>query len=92
MSGKHIQKFPDHTRQSAIDALKTVSKRVIQKTAEVTSYLIGNKISNRITKVSKTSQQNNSKTITNEDDKEISKGRYMSPAERQKIIDDLRLT
>ena len=46
-----------------------------------------------ITKVSKNSQQNNSETVTNENDKEIPKGipkeRYISPEERQKIIDNL---
>ena len=45
-------------------------------------------------KVSKNSQKNNSETVTNENDKEISKEipkeRYMSPEERQKIIDNLR--
>ena len=53
--------------------------------------MIGNKIANRITKVSKNSQQNNSETITNEHDKEIPKERYISLQKRQKIIDDLRL-
>ena len=45
-------------------------------------------------KVSKNSQKNNSETVTNENHKEISKEipkeRYMSPEERQKIIDNLR--
>ena len=40
-------------KQSATDALKTTSKRVIQKTAETT--LIGNKLGNRVTKVSTSS-------------------------------------
>ena len=53
--------------------------------------MVGNKIANKITKISKTSQQNNSETVTNENDKEIPKERYKSPEERQKIIDDLRL-
>ena len=38
---------------------------------EATGDLIGNKIDNRITKVSKNSQQNNSKTVTNKNNKEI---------------------
>ena len=41
--------------------------------------------------VSKNSQQNNSETVINEHDKEIPKERYISPEERQKTIDDLRL-
>ena len=52
------QKLLDHAKQSATDPLKTSSKRVIRKTAEATGDLIGNKIANRITKVSKNSQQN----------------------------------
>ena len=39
----------------------------------------------------KDSQQNNSKTVTNKHDKEIQKERYISPEERQEIIDELRL-
>ena len=50
-------------------------KRVIQK------------IANRIKKIAKTLQ----KTVTNKNDKEMPKERYMSAEERQKIIDDLRL-
>ena len=42
-------------------------------------------------KVLKTSPQNNSETITSEHDKETSKKRQISPEERQKIIDELRL-
>ena len=56
---KYSQKFLDHPKQSATDALKTASKRVVQKTAEGTGDLIGNKIAGRITKFSKTSPQNN---------------------------------
>ena len=56
--GKNIyrQKHLDHAKQPATDALKTSSKRVLQKTAKATVELIGNKTSNRITKVSKNSQ------------------------------------
>ena len=53
--------------------------------------MIGNEIARRITKVSKTSPQNSSKTVTNDYDKEIPKERYKCPKERQKTIDDLRL-
>ena len=51
VSGKHSQKHLDHAKQSAIDALKTSSKRAIENTAGATGNLSGNKIS----KVSKTS-------------------------------------
>ena len=48
---------------------QTDSKRAIQKTAEATDDLIDNKITNKIIKVSKNSQQNNSETATNDYDK-----------------------
>ena len=85
------QKRLDHDKKSATDALKTYSKQVIQKTAEATGDLIGNQIAERITKVSKNSQQHNSETVTNEHDKEIPKEKYVSPEERLEIIDELRL-
>ena len=67
------QKLLDHAKKSATDVVKASSKRVIQKTAEATGDLIDNKIANRITKVSKDLQQNNSETVANEHDKEIPK-------------------
>ena len=68
----------------------------MQKASQATADLISNKTANRITKASRTSPQNNSETVTNEAenielDKEIPKERYISPEQRQKIIDDLRL-
>ena len=91
LSGKYSQKLPDHVKKFATDALKTTSKGVIQKTAKATGNLFGKKIADRITKVAKPLPQNNSETITNEQDKEIPKESYVSPEERQGIIDDLRL-
>ena len=44
----------------------------------------------KITRVSKNLLQNNSERFTNENDKEIPKESYVSPEERQKIIDNLR--
>ena len=43
LSSKYSQKLLDHTKQSAVDALKNNSKRAIQKTVEATGDLIGNK-------------------------------------------------
>ena len=68
------QKLLNHTNQSATDAFKTGSKRAIQKKAEATGDLIGNKIANKITKVSKNAQHSNS-----ESDEEMPKKRYISP-------------
>ena len=50
---------------------------MIQKTAEATVDLAGNKTANEITKVSKNSQQNNLETVTNENNKEIPTERYI---------------
>ena len=63
-----------HVKQSATDAFKTASKRVIHKTAEATGDLIGNKITDKITRVSKTSLQNN----LDANEEEIPKERYIS--------------
>ena len=38
-------------------------------------------MSNKITKFSKNSEQNNSETVTNQNDKEIPKERYIYPEE-----------
>ena len=54
VSSKYSQNLLDHAKQSATDALKTTSKIVIQKIAETTGYLIGNKIRGRVTEVSQT--------------------------------------
>ena len=64
--------------------LKLLQKEQFKKSAESTGYLIGNNISNKITKVQKNSQRNNSETVTIEHDQEIRKERerYIS---RRKI-------
>ena len=71
----------DHAKKSATDALKTSSKRFIQKTAEGSGDFIGNKIANKTMGVSK-----NLETVANENDKEISKERYMSPEKNKKLL------
>ena len=71
---------------------KKASKRAVQKTAEATGDLIGNKIANKITSVSKKSTrelQNNGTEVGVE--RATPKKRYISPEERQQIIDELRL-
>ena len=62
LSSKYSKKLVEHAKQSTTDTLKTFWKRVIQKTAQVTGDLIGNKVfdtaarsyDGKITKVSKT--------------------------------------
>ena len=55
LSNKYCQKLLDSAKESMTDAIKTASKRAIQKTAEPSSDLIGNKIADKITSVSKKS-------------------------------------
>ena len=62
LSRKYSQKLLDHAQSSATYALKTTSKRVIQKTTETTGDLNGNTIADKFTIVSKTSPKNNSET------------------------------
>ena len=92
LSNKYSQKLLDTSKKSTTDAIKTTSKRAIQKTAEATGDLIGNKIADKITSVSKKSNKKLPKDET-EEDVEITthKKRYISPEERQQIIDELRL-
>ena len=54
LNSKYSQKRLDHAEQSPTDALKTFSKRVLQKTAQATGDLIGNKVADEITGASKT--------------------------------------
>ena len=77
LSNKYSQNLLDSAEKSGTtkvvtDAVKTASKRIIQKIAEVTGDLIGNKITDQIKTVSKTSQ-NNLEAIKSEED--ISKER-----------------
>ena len=65
ISPKYSQKRLPHTKQSPKDALKTTSKRAICKAADATDNLIGNKIANKIRKISSTSPQDSSRTATN---------------------------
>ena len=50
LSNKYSQKLFDHAKQSTRDALKTASKRAIQKLAEATGDLIGKKLSIKLQK------------------------------------------
>ena len=88
ISSKYSQKLVDRAKKFATDAIKTLSKTEIQKTAEATGDLISNKIADKITSVSKKSSK---ELHSNEANNEIPKERYISPQERQQIIDELRL-
>ena len=94
LSNKYGQKLLDSAKTSTTDAIKTASKRTIQKTAEATGDLIGNKIADKITSVS---NKKSTKELPNNDETEedvettAHKKRYISPEERQQIIDELWL-
>ena len=49
LSNKYGQNLSDSAKKSTTDAIKTASKKEIQKTAEATGDLIGNKIADKIT-------------------------------------------
>ena len=50
---KYGKKLVDTATKTRIDAAKTASKRIVQKTAEATGDLMGNKIADKITSVEK---------------------------------------
>ena len=62
-----------------------------QEIADATGNFIASKIANKVTKVSRSSRENNLETIINKYDKEKPNERYISSEERQKIIDNLKL-
>ena len=70
----------DTATKTGIDAAKTASKRVVQKTAEATGDLIGNKMADKIISIGKPRERT----------KEIEET-YIPPEKRQQIIDDLRM-
>ena len=65
LSNKYSQKLIDTAKKSTTDAIKTASKRAIQKT-EATGDLICNKIADKITGISKKS----TKELLNNDETE----------------------
>ena len=72
----------DTATKTEIDAAKTASKRVVQKTTEATGDSIGNKTADKITSIGKHKEKEKTKET-----EEI----HIPPEKRQQIIDDLRL-
>ena len=88
LSNKYGQIFIDGAKKSTTDAIKIASRTAIQKIAEATGDLIGNKIADETISVSKKLQKNE----TEKDIKRTTpKKRYISPEERQQIIDEIKL-
>ena len=80
---KYGKKLMDTAIKTGMEAAKIGSKRVVQKTAETTGGLIGNKIADKITSIVKLKEKEKEKPKL----KEI----YIPPERRQQIINDLRL-
>ena len=57
IGNKYGKKLMDTATKTGIDAAKTASKRVVQKTAEAAGDLIGNKIADKITSIGKTKEK-----------------------------------
>ena len=74
--------FSDKYSKSLMDPsktfAKTAGKKILKETAKATGDLIGTKIADNIT-----AKPHNEDKVNNE--------RYISPKERQKIIDELKL-
>ena len=79
--------FNDKYSKSLMDLsktfAKTASKKILKETAKATGDLTGNKIADKITP-----KPHNKDEVING----IPKERYIYPKERQKIIDELKLT
>ena len=65
---------------------ETAGKKILKKTAKATRDLIGNKIADKIT-----AKPHKEEIQSDEINNEIPKEKYISPKERQKIIDELKL-
>ena len=74
----------DKATETGVDAAKTASERVVQKTAEATGYLIENKIADKITSLRKSK---NKQKENKDETEEI----YIPPEKIQQIINELRL-
>ena len=87
LSNKYGQKLVDTAKKSATDALKIAGKRAVEKTAESSGDLVGNFIADKIASISNkpTSEHTQMRLAMKYQKKDI------SPQERQKVIDELRL-
>ena len=79
---RYGKKLMDTATKTGIDAAKTASKKVVQKTAEATWDLIGNKIADKITLIGKSKEKEKIKKP-----EEI----YIPTEKLLQIIDDLKL-
>ena len=78
-------KYGKSLRDASKTFAKTAGKEILKETAKTTGDLIGSKIADKIT--AKPSKKSHDDEVINGIPKEI----YISPKERQKIIDELKL-
>ena len=83
-SDKYSKSLMDRGIDVSKKFAKTAGKNILKETAKATGDLIDNKIADKITSASKISH--------GEVNNETLKERYISPKDRQKIIDELKLT
>ena len=84
-TSRYGKKIMDTTKKQGSEFAKIAGKRIVQKSAEATGDLIGNKISDKITSPGK-SKNKEKENETNEPEEII-----ILPEKRQQIINDLRL-
>ena len=70
--------FRNKYGKKLIDAAKTASKKVVQKTADATGGLTGNEIADKISSIGKPKEKETKKP----------EGIHIQPEKRQQIIDD----
>ena len=85
VSDKYSKSLMDKGIDVSKTFAKTAGKKILKETAKATVDLIGNKIADK--KITSTSKKSH-----DEVNNEIPKERYISAKERQKIIDELKLT
>ena len=87
-NSKYVKKLTDTAIKTGKDFATIAGKKIVHKSAEATGDLIGNKIADKITSMSKP-RSNKEKDETNimEETQEI----YIPPEKRKQIIKDLKL-
>ena len=83
LRNKYSQKPLDSAKKSTANAIKTASKRAIQKTAEATSDLIGNKTADKITSVSRKS---NKKLPNDKTEVDVEKDIYLQKKDNKLLM------
>ena len=83
---KYGKKLLDNSISAGKGFAKIAGKKVLTKSAEATGDMIGNKIANRITKISRNKAQKEDDRIMEETQELI-----IPPEKREQIIRDLKL-